>query len=185
MQTVTRFEPRTPHQPEKLKKLSKNEFVCTDFRNSSQSKITRRNCMCFQSSAARPQTPDRIWCRPAKILCAEGVQDAGSAHSSRSPRSLNPVRAASCLVKIKQKCCGTRGLSPMQPHHSSLAEIRNQAQQEIRIRARPCSRAASSGTNRAAFRRCCGDSVLANADRIEHEQRLKPSALLPPFAARL
>jgi hypothetical protein len=26
---VTRFEPRTPHQPEKLKKLSKNEYVFT------------------------------------------------------------------------------------------------------------------------------------------------------------
>ncbi|HEV3510621.1 MAG TPA: hypothetical protein VGS05_02885, partial [Candidatus Sulfotelmatobacter sp.] len=26
---VTSLEPRTPHQPEKLKKLSKNDYVCT------------------------------------------------------------------------------------------------------------------------------------------------------------
>jgi hypothetical protein len=26
---VTELEPRTPHQPEKLKKLSKNDFLCT------------------------------------------------------------------------------------------------------------------------------------------------------------
>jgi hypothetical protein len=36
---VTSLEPRTPHQPEKLKKLSKNEFVFTPFKN-----IVNRKC---------------------------------------------------------------------------------------------------------------------------------------------
>jgi hypothetical protein len=31
MQRVTWLEPRTPHQPDKLQKLSKNEVVCTPF----------------------------------------------------------------------------------------------------------------------------------------------------------
>jgi hypothetical protein len=30
---VTELEPRTPHQPEKLKKLSKNEYVSTPSTN--------------------------------------------------------------------------------------------------------------------------------------------------------
>ena len=40
IRTVTPLEPRTPHQPEKLKKLSKNEVVYRDIAFLSQSKIT-------------------------------------------------------------------------------------------------------------------------------------------------
>ena len=39
MRKVTGLEPRTPHQPEKLKKLSKNEVVYREFGFLSQRKI--------------------------------------------------------------------------------------------------------------------------------------------------
>ena len=58
---VIALEPRTPHQPEKLKKLSKNNPVVR-FLFFSSTKFRVRNYLYFQSSAARPQAPDRIWC---------------------------------------------------------------------------------------------------------------------------
>ena len=59
---VTRLEPRTPHQPEKLKKLSKNDSVVLLLCFPS-TKNHACNPMYFQSSAARPQADDRNWCR--------------------------------------------------------------------------------------------------------------------------
>ncbi len=58
---VTSLEPRTPHQPEKLKKLSKNDLVVR-FLFLESTKTSRLYPVYFQSSAARPQAGDRIWC---------------------------------------------------------------------------------------------------------------------------
>ena len=69
---VIALEPRTPHQPEKLKKLSKNEsVVLLLFLESTKS--MRFYLVCFQPSARRPQACDRIWCRSALQDCAKGL----------------------------------------------------------------------------------------------------------------
>src|SRR5713101_837383 len=59
---VTSLEPRTQCQPEKLKKLSKNDSLLL-FSFLESTKSVRIYRVCFQSSAARPQGCDRIWCR--------------------------------------------------------------------------------------------------------------------------
>ena len=76
VQKVTGFEPRTPHQPEKLKKLSKNECVYRTSPGSRQQKVAASNCLSFQSSARRPQPRDRIWCSPALANPAEAASHA-------------------------------------------------------------------------------------------------------------
>jgi hypothetical protein len=58
---VTQLEPRTQHQPEKLKKLSKNDLVVLLLILKS-TKSTRLYLIYFQLSAACPQQGDRIWC---------------------------------------------------------------------------------------------------------------------------
>src|ERR1700727_2602467 len=63
---VTSLEPRTPHQPEKLKKLSKNDLVLL-FLILESIKTLRVYVIYFQSSAGSPQAGDRIWCRPKAI----------------------------------------------------------------------------------------------------------------------
>jgi hypothetical protein len=57
MQRVTWLEPRTPHQPGKLQKLSKNEFVFTPF-------IFRVNKKRAVLSAGKS-----IECRPSTAAC--------------------------------------------------------------------------------------------------------------------
>src|SRR4029077_18198870 len=57
MQRVTWLEPRTPHQPGKLQKLSKNEFVFTPF-------IFRVNKKSVLLSAAKS-----VECRPSTTVC--------------------------------------------------------------------------------------------------------------------
>jgi hypothetical protein len=59
---VTQLEPRTPHQPEKLKKLSKNDLVVLLLIFMSI-KSARFYLICFQLSAGRPQEGARILCR--------------------------------------------------------------------------------------------------------------------------
>ena len=61
---VTELEPRTPHQPEKLKKLSKNDFVLR-LLNFKSTKSRRLYLIYFQSSAAGSQACDRNWCNGA------------------------------------------------------------------------------------------------------------------------
>ena len=58
---MTGLEPRTPHQPEKLKKLSKNDPVVL-FLISKSIESVRFYLICFQSSAGGPQGGDRILC---------------------------------------------------------------------------------------------------------------------------
>jgi len=62
MLRVTALEPRTPHQPEKLKKLSKNDLVVLLLFLESM-KRSRFYLIYFQRSAAHPQAGDRILCR--------------------------------------------------------------------------------------------------------------------------
>src|SRR5271155_3376889 len=61
MLRVTELEPRTPRQAEKLKKLSKNDFVVL-LLNFESTERWRLYLIYFQSSAARPQADDRILC---------------------------------------------------------------------------------------------------------------------------
>jgi hypothetical protein len=91
---VTQLEPRTPHQPEKLKKRSKNEYGFTDFAGFGQSKIIARNYLCFQSSAARPQPYDRFWCSPASHSLSEPAPDT---HFAAFARTRNRRNAPSFL----------------------------------------------------------------------------------------
>ncbi|MGA8272072.1 MAG: hypothetical protein WB919_10990 [Candidatus Sulfotelmatobacter sp.] len=58
---MTQLEPRTPHQPAKLKKLSKNDLVVL-FLNFESIKSVRVYLVYFQASAGRPQEGDRILC---------------------------------------------------------------------------------------------------------------------------
>jgi hypothetical protein len=58
---VTSLEPRTPHQPEKLKKLSKNDLVVL-LLNFESMKSERVYLFYFQLSAGGSQAGDRIWC---------------------------------------------------------------------------------------------------------------------------
>ncbi len=70
---VISLEPRTPHQPEKLQKLSKNEYVFTPSIFRVKQKLRAAICLLLQSSAGRPQGGD-----------AEMVQD-GCGMTSKGP----------------------------------------------------------------------------------------------------
>ncbi len=72
---VTELEPRTLHQPEKLKKLSKNDLVVL-LLNLQSTKSTRVYLICFQLSAGRPQAGDRNLCNCDDGF-AQGRRDAG------------------------------------------------------------------------------------------------------------
>jgi hypothetical protein len=61
MLRVTSLEPRTLHQPEKLKKLSKNDPVVL-FLISESTKRMLFYLIWFQSDAGHPQEGDRILC---------------------------------------------------------------------------------------------------------------------------
>jgi hypothetical protein len=74
MLRVTQLEPRTPHQPEKLTKLSKNDLVVLLLVLES-TKRWRFYLIYFQSSAGSPQEGDRILCTLKKRF----VQKAGGA----------------------------------------------------------------------------------------------------------
>jgi hypothetical protein len=73
---VTELEPRTPHQPEKLKKLSKNDLVLR-FLILESIKTSQFYPLYFQSSAGRPQVGDSIWCSESLQFHAEGRRGAG------------------------------------------------------------------------------------------------------------
>jgi hypothetical protein len=72
MLRVTSLEPRTPHQPEKLKKLSKNDLVVLLLLSESM-KRWRVYLIYFQSSAASPQPGDRILCSEKKKFAQSAV----------------------------------------------------------------------------------------------------------------
>jgi hypothetical protein len=78
MWRVTQLEPRTPHQPEKLKKLSKNDLVVL-LLNFESTKRARLYVVYFQSSAGRPQAGDRILCNPGNRFARFGGLGAGLA----------------------------------------------------------------------------------------------------------
>ena len=74
MLRVTQLEPRTLHQPEKPKKLSKNDpLVLFLFLESIKS--ARLYLIHFQSNAGRPQPGDRILCSLTKQFRLEITQD--------------------------------------------------------------------------------------------------------------
>jgi hypothetical protein len=76
MLRVTQLEPRTPHQPEKLKKLSKNDSVVLLLIFESM-KTVRFYLFYFQWSAGGPQEGDRILCRRTKRFRPQGRWGAG------------------------------------------------------------------------------------------------------------
>jgi hypothetical protein len=83
MLRVTQLEPRTLHQPEKLKRLSKNDpFVLLLILESMKS--VRVYLIYFQSSAGCPQAGDRILCRPRKLFRTEGKRGAGFRDARRA-----------------------------------------------------------------------------------------------------
>jgi hypothetical protein len=82
MLRVTALEPRTPHQPEKLKKLSKNDLVVLLLFLESM-KRSRLYLIYFQRSAGRPQAGDRILCKWRRAIRAKGKLDAGFRHTDK------------------------------------------------------------------------------------------------------
>ena len=62
MQRVTWLEPRTPHQPGKLQKLSKNEFVFTPFIFRVNKKRARFICWKINRVQAVHSRLPRSWC---------------------------------------------------------------------------------------------------------------------------
>ena len=108
MQRVTSLEPRTPHQPGKPKKLSKNEFVFTPF-------IFRVN-----KKPSLLSTAKSIECRPSttgcRIFCAIHEENAGArlienAFSAAVHQQLWGAaknRRSSSTVKIRQESCWKR-----------------------------------------------------------------------------
>ena len=72
MLRVTQLEPRTPHQPAKLKKLSKNDLVVR-FLNFPSIKRVRVYLVYFQASAGCPQEGDRILCSGSKRFTQRAI----------------------------------------------------------------------------------------------------------------
>src|SRR5438477_3704960 len=67
VQKVTSLEPRTPHQPEKLRSCQRT-ILLYSFYFFSQRKICVCKYTCFQSSARRPQAYDRKLCSQHRHL---------------------------------------------------------------------------------------------------------------------
>jgi hypothetical protein len=83
---VTKLEPRTLHQPEKLKKLSKNDLVVL-LLNLESMKTAQLYLIYFQSSAARPQAGDRILCNPRNNFAQSDDRATGfAAQTGITPR---------------------------------------------------------------------------------------------------
>jgi len=76
MLRVTQLEPRTLHQPEKLKKLSKNDPVVLLLVFESMKSVCFY-LIYFQGSAGHPQAGDRILCSSRKRFRGEGRRGAG------------------------------------------------------------------------------------------------------------
>jgi hypothetical protein len=102
MLRVTSLEPRTLHQPEKLKKLSKNDLVVL-FLISESTKRVRFYLMYFQLDAGRPQEGDRILCSGRKRFRAEGRRGAGFRDVDQNGAGIAGFRGASSNVKIWRK----------------------------------------------------------------------------------
>ena len=89
---VTSLEPRTPHQPGKLRTCQRTIiFLLLLFLQSI--KNTKLYLLCLQSSAAAPQAPDQIWCsrriaRPPQLAPSAtfrgfSLSDPDCGHKSR------------------------------------------------------------------------------------------------------
>jgi hypothetical protein len=72
MSKVTTLEPRTPHQPGKLQKLSKNEFVLLLLFLESM-EMTRLYVLCRQASAGRPQAGELNVVQPCAKVHHKGA----------------------------------------------------------------------------------------------------------------
>jgi hypothetical protein len=83
MLRVTQLEPRTPRQPEKLKKLSKNDSVVR-FLILESMKSALLYLIYFQRSAGHPQPGDRILCTLPQPLRARSRRDAGFRDADRA-----------------------------------------------------------------------------------------------------
>ena len=68
---------------------------------SRQRKIRACKYTYFQSSAARPQVDDRIWCRPAEPLSQNPSQTRRFACCIDPNRCAIPIAICSCFVKIR------------------------------------------------------------------------------------
>jgi hypothetical protein len=110
MLRVTQLEPRTLHQPEKLKKLSKNDPVVLLLVLESMKSVCFY-LIYFQWSAGRPQACDRILCNGAKPFRAEGRR--GKGFRDARPEWQVDVGAGSrfVIVKIRRRACWARNLS--------------------------------------------------------------------------
>jgi len=100
--SVTQLEPRTPHQPEKLKKLSKNDLVVRLLILQSM-KSAPIYLIYFQRSAACPQAGDRIWCIRQNDFTQKGRQDAGfrDSGSAGSNEGASAVVQTGCEYPVK------------------------------------------------------------------------------------
>ena len=79
MSKVTTLEPRTPHQPAKHQKLSKNECVLL-LLFSESIKMAKLYVLCAQASAARPQAGELevVQCGSEADLRAAGRMNFGA-----------------------------------------------------------------------------------------------------------
>ncbi len=90
---VTSLEPRTPHQPEKPKKLPKNDLVVLLLFFQSI-KSVGLYLIYFHCSACRPQACDRIWCMALGLFLAKARSVARFA-----------LRAARATIGTAQFAC--------------------------------------------------------------------------------
>jgi hypothetical protein len=109
MWRVTQLEPRTPHQPVKLKKLSKNDPVVL-FLNFESMKSVWVYPVYFQSSAGRLQEGDRILCSFSNKF-TQSVIVAGLAMPEWESGVVAGFWGRARAVNIQQKPCWTRDLA--------------------------------------------------------------------------
>jgi len=109
MLRVTQLEPRTPHQPAKLKKLSKNDLVVL-LLNFPSIKRVRVYLVYFQLSAGHPQAGDRILCSVSNRF-AQRVIVASLAMPEWEGGVFADFRRRARAVNIQYKPCWTRDLA--------------------------------------------------------------------------
>jgi hypothetical protein len=99
---VTLLEPRTPHQPGKLQKLSKNEFVLLLLFLESM-EMTRLYVLCQQASARRPQRGELnvVQSRSGVLLDGAEVLDLTMRLMFCGGRDSRPADAELCISRGK------------------------------------------------------------------------------------
>jgi hypothetical protein len=104
---VTWLEPRTPHQPEKLQKLSKNDLVVLLLKIES-TKRWRVYVVCFQASAASAQGGDRIWCSLEKGFAQRCARRCGIHYETIGMKDVAFFCRGRAPVNIGQKALWAR-----------------------------------------------------------------------------